>query len=372
MSVKCSGAQVLNVIEVLVAITTVWTAIGLIYWYVTRDKPDEEKRIIIYPLFFMVRIPYGFKSWEKYRNTIVSKAYMVFTHASAVVSIAGIYYLFIQGIYVKYIHPPTEGGAIAGFVPVIPGVTIKGPLLYYIALAIGVGALFHELSHAFAARVSGIKVKNAGILLLAFIPAAFVEPDEEQLRKASLKARAFVYNAGTAANIAIAVVALVFLYTVAAPPTGVCIVGVENGMPAMKAGLKPGDIIVAVNGTPVEKGGFTEVYPKIPANKNFTLTIKRGGQLLNISVWKTVEGNQSLIGIKVMSGVFCSSASLLAYSMAWINLSLAFINMAPLYITDGGRLVSDIFERYKWGKIANHAIQLGTLAVFLSLLTIPH
>ena len=73
-----------------------------------------------------------------------------------------------------------------------------------------------------------------------------------------------------------------------------------------------------------------------------------------------------------MSGVFCSSASLSAYTMAWINLSLAFINMAPLYITDGGRLVSDFLERYRWGRIANHAIQLGTLAVFLSLLTIPH
>jgi len=361
-----------NIITALIAITTVWTVIGIIYWYLTKDKPDEEKKLIIYPLFFMLRIPYGFKSWEKYRGTIISKAYMVFTHISAAVSLAGIYYLFGQGIYTKYIHPPGAGGSVAGFVPVIPGITVKGPLLYYIALAIGVGALFHELSHAFAARVSGIKVKNAGILLLTFIPAAFVEPDEEQLRKASMKARAFVYNAGTAANLAIALIALLALYTVAAPPTGVCIMGVEQGMPAMKAGLKPGDMIVAVNGTPVEKGGFTNVFPKIPPDVNFTLTIKRGSQLLNVTVWKTVKENRSLIGISVMSGVFCSSASLLAYSMVWINLSLAFINMAPLYITDGGRLVSDFLERYKWGKAVNHTIQLGTLIVFLSLLTIPH
>ncbi|MCE4614243.1 MAG: site-2 protease family protein [Desulfurococcales archaeon] len=362
----------MNIIGALIAITAGWTAIGIIYWYITRDKPDEEKKLIIYPLFFMLRIPYGFKSWEKYRGTILSKAYMVFTHVSAAISIAGIYFLFGQGLYTKYIHPSEAGGAVAGFVPVIPGVTIKGPLLYYIALAIGVGALFHELSHAFAARVNGIKVKNAGILLLTFIPAAFVEPDEEELRKASLKARAFVYNAGTAANLAIALVALLFLYTIAAPPTGVCIVGVEPNMPAVKAGLKPGDMIVAVNGTPVEKGGFTNVYPKIPPDVNFTLTIKRSGQPLNITVWKKIKENRSLIGISVMSGVFCSSASLLAYSMAWINLSLAFINMAPLYITDGGRLVSDFLERYKWGKIVNHTIQLGTLIVFLSLLTIPH
>ena len=362
----------MDLLTAFIVATGLWTVLGLIYWYLTRGKPDEERRIILYPLFFMLRIPYGFKSWEKYRGTLVAKAYMVYTHIAAAVSLAGIYYLFAEGIYVKYIHPPTTGGAVAGFVPIIPGVTIKGPLLYYIALAIGVGALFHELSHAFAARVSGIKVKNAGILLLAYIPAAFVEPDEEELRKAPLKARAFVYNAGTAANVAIALVALALLYTVAAPPVGICVVGVEQGMPAAAAGLEKGDLIVAVNGTPVSKGGFTKVFPEIPPGVNFTLTVKRHGELLNVTVWKVEKGNRSLIGISVMSGVFCSSASLVAYTMAWINLSLAFINMAPLYITDGGRLVSDFLERYRWGRIANHAIQLGTLAVFLSLLTIPH
>ncbi len=362
----------MDLLTAFIVATGLWTVLGLIYWNLTRGKPDEERRIILYPLFFMLRIPYGFKSWEKYRGRLVAKAYMVYTHIAAAVSLIGIYYLFAEGVYIKYIQPPTTGGAVAGFVPIIPGVTIKGPLLYYIALAIGVGALFHELSHAFAARVSGIRVKNAGILLLAYIPAAFVEPDEEELRKAPLKARAFVYNAGTAANVAIALVALALLYTVAAPPVGICIVGVEQGMPAAEAGLQKGDLIVAVNGTPVGKGGFTRVFPEIPPGVNFTLTVKRHGELLNVTVWKVEKGNRSLIGISVMSGVFCSSASLVAYTMAWINLSLAFINMAPLYITDGGRLVSDFLERYRWGRIANHAIQLGTLAVFLSLLTIPH
>jgi len=361
----------LSILEAAVLLAAAWTIAGLLYWWKNKGRREGERRIVLYPFFFMLRIPYGFESWGRYKDTIIAKAYTIFTHTSAAAGLAGIYYLLIHGFYTKYISPPKPGG-VEGFIPLIPGVTVKGPLLAYIALAVGVGAFFHELSHAFAARASGIRVKNAGIMLLAFIPAAFVEPDEEELRRASLRARAFVYNAGTAANMAIALIALAALYLLVPPPAGVCVTSVDHGMPAEKAGLRPGDIITAVNGVPVGEGGFSKVYPTIPAGVNFTLTIKRGGQVFNVTVWKVEKGNRSLIGIGVLDGIFCSTGSLTAYTMYWINLSLALVNMAPLYITDGGRLVNDLLERYRWGKNASNVIQAATLILFLSLITIPH
>ena len=359
---------------IVALVAVVWGLAGLLYLRRIGDMEETKKsRLVILPLLLMVRLPHGFKYFERFRDTKTSKVYTVFSLLSGVVSLVIFYVLVIQGFYVKYIAPPSSSGGAAGFVPIIPFVTIKGPLLAYILFTIGVGALVHELSHAFAARTSGIPVKSGGFLLLAFIPAAFVEPDEESLRKASLRKRAYVYTAGPAANVLVALLAIAVLYAGIVTPThGVCIVSVDQGMPAEKAGLKPGDLIVAVNGSPITEDNFSKVYDPIPPNTNFTLTVKRDGTTLNVTIWKVETGEgRALMGVRVEPGPLCDTFYMTLFTMFWINISLAVINMAPLFITDGGRLLSDLLEAKNIPKSINYAIQALHLLVFLSLITIP-
>jgi len=349
-----------------------WGVAGLLY-HRRVGADGGDRRLVILPLFLMIRLPHGFRYFERYRGSRLSRLYARFSIASGILSLAVFYLLVGQGIYAKYLAPAGPSGGAAGFVPIIPFVTIKGPLLAYILFAIGVGALVHELSHAFAARTSGVPVKSGGFVLLAFIPAAFVEPDEESLRKASLGKRAYVYTAGPAANVLVALVAIALLYGgLASPPHGICVIGVDQGMPADKAGLKPGDLIVAVNGIPVTEENFSKAYDPIPPDKNFTLTIRRGGGTFNVTVWKEeTSSGQALMGVKVQPGPFCDTVYMVLFTMYWINLSLAVINMAPLFITDGGRLLTDFLEERRVSRTASHAIQALHLLVFLSLLTIP-
>ena len=98
-----------------------------------------------------------------------------------------------------------------GIAPVIPGVKIpKVPITIpffegWIALIIGM--VIHEFSHAVLMRMAKVKIKSFGPLLLGFLPiGAFVEPDEKKLKSIPLKEKLRIYASGPAINIIFAVV----------------------------------------------------------------------------------------------------------------------------------------------------------------------
>ena len=71
---------------------------------------------------------------------------------------------------------------------------------------------------------------------------------------------------------------------------GMLVDSVDPGSPAAKAGLKPGDIVLTLNGTKLD-GRFPEQLPAIqfmiasqPIGSTITLTIKRGNETKSISV----------------------------------------------------------------------------------------
>lgn len=140
----------------------------------------------------------------------------------------------------------------------IPGVNPLIPIWYGI-FALLFALVIHEGSHGILSRASDLHVKSLGLLLFIVPIGAFVEPDEEDLKRASVRDRNRVYAAGPMSNIVAAVLAgalfsgaLVGSLTVAAGGAGVGVAGVVPGSPADEAGIEPGSVVTEVGNRSVD------------------------------------------------------------------------------------------------------------------------
>jgi serine protease Do len=69
------------------------------------------------------------------------------------------------------------------------------------------------------------------------------------------------------------------------PGTGVPIANIDRSGPAARAGLKPGDIVLAVNGARVDTAqGLIKAVAATEPGRSVNLTVRRGGQNMSIAV----------------------------------------------------------------------------------------
>ncbi|MEB2836252.1 MAG: site-2 protease family protein [Desulfurococcales archaeon] len=293
------------------------------------------------------------------------------------------YYLMLATFWVKYVARP-PGASGLGVVPLIPGVTVPLSVLPHVLIALGIAAALHELAHAVAARAEGLSVKNVGLALFIFVPAAFVELDEEELARAPLASKLKVYSAGVTANV---ILYLLFLGLAGALPCttlshGVSVISVAPNSPAANAtiaglpghGLQKGDVIIGVNGVRVYcikqlAAAFERAGVKEPGRAvNLTLYIIRNGKPYTVYIYK--PANHTLIGITIIDKY--TTAGLLVYSSIMLNLALALINAGPLFITDGAKMLDEPLSKLagQQGRLVSAGIQAATLLLIFSLLTL--
>lgn len=351
-------------LRILIAILLYW-AVALL---VASRLSKRIKGLRITPFMIMYRREAGFcfldclkeKKW--FRALLVISIFL--TGLAAVM-----FYFFILGVALSRLAGESGGG----LVPIIPGLTIKGEALLYIIVNIGIGAAVHELAHAAASKAVGVPLRSTGALLAVVIPGAFVEPDEEAFNQASLLVKAKILSAGPASNFVLALALLLLLAALTHASSGVQIMSVEPGSPAWEAGLKPGFTIQWINDTRINTIGDLQNALEPYRNSSVTLVIKgvdENGAEKAFIVHK--PATRKLIGITVRQAkgvqwmpdsVYYTLTSFTAYGYL-VNVSLAMINAAPLFITDGGRMLGELLRR-KLGDVKG-----GTLNFFIQILTV--
>ncbi len=255
----------------------------------------------------------------------------------------------------------------------VPGINITGIDLLYFALSVLIAAIIHELSHAYTARSHGLKTKNIGFAVLFFIPVAFVEIDEEEFSKASLLAKLSILAAGPASNLLLGLLVMLILSGIASS-YGLLIVGVEPGSLADKAGLSENMVIYSINNEPAT---LSTLRKYLELNETVNLSIKvyvpgEGFRIYNV----TKPANTHILGVYLRPApridvikLLGLDASLILYSLiTWlyiVNISLAIINAAPIFVSDGGRIIYELSRDKRIGTIINTA----TLILLITALT---
>ena len=119
----------------------------------------------------------------------------------------------------------------------------------------------------------------------------------------SIGQRAAIVAAGPGANFLFALIALALLFmTVGQPFTPADVNEVTAGGAAERAGIKPGDVIVAIEGTHIERFEQVQRIVQLAPGRPLTLTLARDGRELTVStVPEAVEivdrfGNTQRIG----------------------------------------------------------------------------
>ena len=174
-----------------------------------------------------------------------------------------------------------------------------------------VGITVHAFAIGFGPRIAGFRAGDTqyAINLLPF--GGYVRMAGEDLddaggvgsfRTKSVWQRMAVVSAGPAMNLLLALLLLMGTALVVGVPVGVSnrIGQLMPGWPAEEVGLRPGDVIAAINGEAMDSG--QEVIDTIhrQPNTDLRLTVERDGQRFDVTVRSRLDARQNigLIGFR--------------------------------------------------------------------------
>ena len=204
---------------------------GIIMFWVVLSEVNKRYSLSKYGVDFQgIILLWRTKKFNDLIDNISKKgkriwgAYSIIGIGAAVIGMIGVFYLLFSNAVKVLVSPaPTPG---VGFI--IPGITVP---FWYSLIGLIVVLIVHEASHGIIARANNISLKSVGLALFVAIPGAFVEPNEEELKKTSRLTRMKVYAAGSMANFVTALIAFVLIMGVINPiltPSGIEIVSIES------------------------------------------------------------------------------------------------------------------------------------------------
>jgi membrane-associated protease RseP (regulator of RpoE activity) len=346
--------------------------------------------------------------------------------------VAGVGLYLIFNSLIAFLWNPAAGDIARELGPgaylLLPGINPVLPLLYG-WLAIICAIVIHEGAHGIIARNLGLKVNSSGLLFFLFIPiGAFVDVDEEQIKKAKAKVSSRVMAAGVGGNIAVAAVCLIGVLVIVSGLTpiidGVYVYDVSQGLPAEQAGLLPRDVLVSIDNVRINNtSNLREILDNKTAGDIISVTVARGEKWstkFSTFVNLTVSENRTVMGVSVSDlmtedrlrnyqtvtldrlsmylvppalapGLVPFSDSLaefythplgpqwnvwanMLYWLWFVNVNVAVFNALPIYPLDGGRMFNITLKSLMKGdereKLISRMTQAVTAALVFVLLAI--
>lgn len=321
------------------------------------------------------------------------------------------------------------------------------------ALLLGVLVVFHEFGHYVMARLMGMKVHEfafgfgpvlarlfrrgdtvfsiRAVPLGGFVRIAGMDPGDEEddgFNAAAAWRRALVILAGPFMSLVLGYIVFSGIGYVAGFPTSeptTKVAAIVRKSPAEKAGLKPGDVIVAINGSRIPNGDRMLNAIRSSAGKELTIAVNRDRKPVTITATPKlgevpgVKGKVGLLGFTpepkmeraglvkslergsiqtynvatgIISRLFSKNitkdvggivmiyqltgemvkegAYAVFVELAILSIMLGVINLIPWPVLDGGHILYLVVEKIRGKRLEPerwYAIQMAGMAVLIFL-----
>ena len=376
--------------------------LALFLWQ-RRHKVEVQKWV--FPLLYMIlyRMKWGIKTmdvlakryprlvlWFAYGGVYVGFLGMILTVGYLGYMLFNVFFMGSTDASVAVVQPFVETDFGSPFFYV--------PFTYFI-VAIFIIATVHEAAHGVVARLFKVKVKSTGFaffsVLVPIIPAAFVEPDDKQVKKISPMKQLGIYAAGPFSNLLLAL--LVFIIMLAVTP-GLNSVTSEHVVisdyvsgddmyPAELAGVGVGERIRAIDDVAMGSvQDFVTFMGGTAAGQQIVLHTNASSY--DIVLAESPGSETGYLGVMVRplteyDDAFKATYGWLIPPMEWMlglmlllfifNIGVALINLAPIGPLDGGRMLLTVlltrFPEKKaltiWGKVSLLTLLLLLANIFL-------
>lgn len=308
---------------------------------------------------------------------------------------------------------------------ILPGVSVPGSPIF-IPFAYGIIALMtvmviHEFGHGIIARAEGIKIDSIGVLLLAILPGAFVEPNEEDIEKSKRITKLRIYAAGSFFNLILAALSFIgfVLITVlilgsltlsipaitipgtsigtepvtflnATNPVypvfsteGIQIESVVPGSPGSKV-LQTGMVLQSINGVSTNNiTKFTQLASNLHIGENLTLKTNQGTYHI-IAGTNPTNSTRGYIGISSTANEIVNpnyartygqlpwlayDLSILFYWIFLLNFAVGTFNLLPMKPLDGGLMLEELL-RYKLSNIWVNRIMTPVSYILIMIIVV--
>ena len=378
----------------------VFVVLLTVFLFAKRKKLDTKFLIPYFLYFSMYRTKLGLKLMDSLANQF-RKLVKFIGYLGIIVGFLGmilIAFSLFQNLFQLFTKPEAAQGV--GLVLPIQGKGIFYVPFFYWIIAIFVIAVVHEFSHGLVARAHNLKVKSSGFaflgLIVPIIPAAFVEPDEKELRKRPHREQLSVFAAGPLANIITAFVFILIMVFALSPlagslveADGVKITDYVKGnitFPAEKAGIGKGEIIKEVDNRSIKS--LTNLSDAFRAKKPGDLvTIKTNSSAYQLRLAGNPDNSSAAFmgttleesakikdNIKEKYGEFIPSAVIWVHGLFVIlivlNFGIGLFNLAPIGPLDGGRMLQLPLQRYFGKDKGNKILAYISLVFFLIIIVI--
>ncbi|OGL65920.1 MAG: RIP metalloprotease RseP [Candidatus Tectomicrobia bacterium RIFCSPLOWO2_12_FULL_69_37] len=285
-----------------------------------------------------------------------------------------------------------------------------GQTVFWAVAVLGALIFVHELGHHLAAKKLGIGVTTFSlgfgrklwafqrgeteyrvslvplggyVKLVGEDPEAGAEPPKEPGKSFHLRPvshRLLVIAAGPAANILAALVLSWLLHMMGIPIPGTWVGGVLPNSPAAAAGLRAGDHIAAIDGTPVRKWGDLVEIVRGKAGQRLALQVERSGRRLMLPITPTSKGEDGKelgygrIGISIGAGIVTERhgpVDAMGQSVLQ-NYRIAHLTVVSLYAMIARIIPADIGGPIRISVVAAEQAQRGLryLIMFTILLSV--